>query len=665
MRTFLRGNAKLLVLAFAVMLAVPAIAFADALKVDGDVLNQSNSKNTKFCLTPNNGGSVNQAVTIDYNGNQHFASGANVNITASVETAGQGFITPTGGSVTTANWDAPQDKVTTGNLPLSVGPNWVAGTYKVTYTATGAKAGGGTLTIDGFSNIIISNNATSGCGDGGGTTTNNAPTVNVTGIDATNYEIGNEPTAGCSVVDPEDGSAATATPVVDRSGLNAYGLGPVTVTCSYTDTGGEEGTDQVTYNIVDTGAPLITHVSDSLASPDGSNQWYISPVTTTFKAEDFNGASPAGAGAGFAGHTNPYNFTVGSGAAEGNNVSINSGTVSDVAGNVSNSVSGGPFKIDLTNPTILASLSPAADTNTGWYNLNTGPPTVHYNCADADGDGDSTNGGASGIATTGGCTADHLFGEGADQGDQGTATDNAGRTATDSVSNVDVDLTAPSLGNIQDSNAPSSNVCTASGPPTQPTGFSPSDGLSGLASSGQAWTPVLTTSPTYPFGTYGYEAHATDVAGNTSSYGPKTYTYGYGIGSGGLAYNGVLQPINMPPATGTFVPSVFKLGSTIPVKFTLACGQTPYGNAVAKLFVKKTDSTVDGDVNEAISTAASTTGNLFRYDATAGQYIFNLSTKGGYTDANGQNVSFAAGSWVVTIKFLDGTTKTATFDIKK
>ena len=111
--------------------------------------------------------------------------------------------------------------------------------------------------------------------------------------------------------------------------------------------------------------------------------------------------------------------------------------------------------------------------------------------------------------------------------------------------------------------------------------------------------------------------------------------------------------------------SVFKLGSTIPVKFTLACGQTSYGNAVANLFVKKSDSTVAGDVNEAVSTSASTTGNLFRYDATGGQYIFNLSTKNGYTDASGNTQAFSAGTWTITIKFADGTTKTATFDIKK
>jgi hypothetical protein len=237
--------------------------------------------------------------------------------------------------------------------------------------------------------------------------------------------------------------------------------------------------------------------------------------------------------------------------------------------------------------------------------------------------------------------------------------DVAGNSTTRSVS-AKIDLTSPSVGTIVDNNAASSNVCTTSSAPTQPTGFNPSDGLSGLNTSqtGQTWTEPGTS--THPYGTYTYEAHATDNAGNTDSYGPKNYSYTYGIGSGGLSYNGVLQPINM---TGT--PSIFKLGSTVPVKFTLACGQTSYGNAVANLFVKKSDSTVAGDVNEAISTSASTTGSLFRYDAMSGQYIFNLSTKSGYTDMNGNTQSFSAGTWIITIKFADGTTKTATFDIKK
>jgi hypothetical protein len=636
----------------AMLLAVPAVAaIADTLAIDADGLDASNSKNSSFVLCPDDGSSVNVFATINYQGSDHFANKATVNITTSVESGAQGFITASGGSVVTGSdanaWNHSSDSVKSAAMPLTVDTDWQEGTWKVTYTATGAKAGGGTLTLQDTSNIHISE-ATSGCAP-----SNTAPVVNVEGPDdGETYEIGNVPAPSCSVNDAED-TGESATPQVSAiSGpLAAYGLGQQTVTCSYTDNGGMEGTDSVTYTIVDTGDPVITDQGPT-ATADGNNGWYVSAVNNTFRATD--------SGAGFETTTPPllqYDFDKPSGAAEGNNVTINSGTVFDVAGNESNNASSDAFKIDLTNPNVSVVLTPAAAA-TGWYNLATGAPTADYTCTDADGDGIAANGGASGIALNG-CSPDKTFEEGANQSDTGFATDNAGRSdqSPASVSNVDVDLTAPSVGTIVHNNAASSNVCNASGPPTQPTGFFPSDGgPSGLASSGQTWTVPGTS----PFGTYTYEAHATDVAGNTDSYGPENYSYTYGIGSGGLAYNGVLQPINM---TGT--PSVFKLGSTVPVKFTLACGSTSYGDAVAKLFVKKSDSTVASDVNEATSTAASTTGNLFRYDATAGQYIFNLSTKSGYTDASGNTQTFSAGTWQITIKFLDGTTKTATFDIKK
>jgi|SRR5215216_6674714 len=232
-----------------------------------------------------------------------------------------------------------------------------------------------------------------------------------------------------------------------------------------------------------------------------------------------------------------------------------------------------------------------------------------------------------------------------------TVSDVAGNSTTRSVS-AKIDLTDPSLGNIVDNNAASSNVCTASGPPTQPTGFDPSDGLSGLNESqtGQTWTPPGTP----PFGDYTYEAHATDNAGNTDSYGPRTYNYSVGIGqTGGPNFSGALQPINQD---GT---SRFKINSTIPVKFTLNCGSTPITDAVVKLTVKQGDSKADPGSDEAISTAASTTGNLFRYDATSGQYIFNLSTKSGYLNPGAsQPTPFSAGTWTLGFNFADGTSRT-------
>ena len=52
-------------------------------------------------------------------------------------------------------------------------------------------------------------------------------------------------------------------------------------------------------------------------------------------------------------------------------------------------------------------------------------------------------------------------------------------------------------------------------------------------------------------------------------------------------------------------------------------------------------------VLEAVSTSNATTGNLFRYDATSGQYVFNLNTK-----------TLSAGSYQLRLDLGDGVTRT-------
>lgn len=119
---------------------------------------------------------------------------------------------------------------------------------------------------------------------------------------------------------------------------------------------------------------------------------------------------------------------------------------------------------------------------------------------------------------------------------------------------------------------------------------------------------------TYPLGATTVTCTATDAAGNQSSQSfTMTVTY---------PWCGILQPIN-PDGS-----SSFKLGSTIPVKFCLTGASAGVTDAVARLSYAKISNDVAGDYVEATSTAAATTGNLFRYDPTAGQYIFNLATKG-------------------------------------
>jgi hypothetical protein len=132
---------------------------------------------------------------------------------------------------------------------------------------------------------------------------------------------------------------------------------------------------------------------------------------------------------------------------------------------------------------------------------------------------------------------------------------------------------------------------------------------------------------------------ATDTHGNTgsSSFTVKVV----------FSWSGVLQPVN-PDGS-----SIFKLGSTIPVKFQLTGASAGITNAAVKLYVKNINSSVTGTEQEAVATSAANTGNMFRYDPTAQQYIFNLGTKG-----------LTAGTWQMRIDFGDGVSNIVKFSLK-
>lgn len=87
------------------------------------------------------------------------------------------------------------------------------------------------------------------------------------------------------------------------------------------------------------------------------------------------------------------------------------------------------------------------------------------------------------------------------------------------------------------------------------------------------------------------------------------------------AWSGVLRPLN---ADGT---SIFKLGSTMPVKFRFTGDSADITNAVARLYVARVSDGVAGEEVEAVSAASAIEGNQFRYDPTSEQYIFNWSTR--------------------------------------
>jgi hypothetical protein len=118
-------------------------------------------------------------------------------------------------------------------------------------------------------------------------------------------------------------------------------------------------------------------------------------------------------------------------------------------------------------------------------------------------------------------------------------------------------------------------------------------------------------------------------------------------GPAAYGWSGFLQPIN---ADGS---SIFKLGSTVPLKFALTGASAGITTLVATLYVAKVSDNVAGTEAEAVTSNPASAGSTFRYDATSGQYIYNWGTKG-----------LSAGTYQLRIDLGDGTTNTVQVSLR-
>jgi hypothetical protein len=142
----------------------------------------------------------------------------------------------------------------------------------------------------------------------------------------------------------------------------------------------------------------------------------------------------------------------------------------------------------------------------------------------------------------------------------------------------------------------------------------------------------------FPVGTTTVTCTATDNVGNMASANfTVTVTY---------AWSGFLQPINQDGS------SIFKLGSTIAVKFQLTGVSSNVQNATVKFSYVKVSNKISNGAMKSSTTAAPTTGNLFRYDGTS-QYIYNWGTKG-----------LTAGTYQLRIDLGDGFSRTVNISLK-
>ncbi|HET7181304.1 MAG TPA: PxKF domain-containing protein, partial [Candidatus Limnocylindrales bacterium] len=276
------------------------------------------------------------------------------------------------------------------------------------------------------------------------------------------------------------------------------------------------------------------------------------------------------------------------------------------------------FDVDQIAPSIAGSVSPDADAVTGWWNLSTGAPTASFTCGDM----------GSGLAS---CSTDQPFGEGAGQSATGTATDVAGNTASASVSNVNVDLTAPTSIAFTGGGVVDGASYVFGSVPAGPTGCAAADPISGVAS-------CLPGGYSVAVGSHTMTALATDAAGNSSS---TTITYTV------LPWTlvGFSNPISMTSLNQV------KAGSSANLKFQVFAG------AVELTSVDVVSAFTQAQISCTTLAPIGPTTSALDSRAASLKYASQFQAKW-------DPPSTASTCWRVAIETVDGSSLSATFQLK-
>ncbi len=164
--------------------------------------------------------------------------------------------------------------------------------------------------------------------------------------------------------------------------------------------------------------------------------------------------------------------------------------------------------------------------------------------------------------------------------------------------------------------------------------YSAEDTLSGVKSlsailNGNALTNGQAVNLTTP-GTNTIVITAEDNAGNIT-----TETINFTVA---YTFGGYLMPVK---ADGT---GIYNLNRTLPIRFQLTDANNQIiTSATAQLFLAKIQDGIVGTDEIPLSTSAADTGNLFRYDNTESQYMYNLATS-----------SLGVGTWQIKVILDDG-----------
>jgi hypothetical protein len=326
-------------------------------------------------------------------------------------------------------------------------------------------------------------------------------------------------------------------------------------------------------------APTVAH---TLSPTPNADDWNKADVIITFTAKDDD------KGSGVVSVTAPVTVSTETSG------QVVTGTAKDTAGNVGTDTV--TVKLDKTSPTITGAITSGTLTASGWYN---GPVTVTFTCTDA----------LSGVAT---CPDSVTLSSNGANTATGTVTDKAGNTATANIDGIKIDQEKPTL--------TTNNVTVAGG--TYTLGTVPAatcvatDSFSGVASC----TVAVTGGNSNGVGTFTYTATATDKAGNTTTV-TGTFKVIY-------RFDGFLQPINDTAHQIGVSTSVFKSGSTVPVKFQLRnANGTVLQAASAPIWLTPVKgSAMSAPVDESLYSATADSGGTYKYDATDRQYMYNWKT---------------------------------------
>ncbi|HVM44842.1 MAG TPA: HYR domain-containing protein, partial [Candidatus Thermoplasmatota archaeon] len=395
---------------------------------------------------------------------------------------------------------------------------------------------------------------------------------------------------------------ATCSPV---SG-GAFPLGVTTVTCSATDAAGNPATP-VTFTVTvrDTTAPVLDAargVSEEASGPSGSLVTYTAPSW-----EDLVDGSGVAS------------CTPASGTLFGLGSTTVTCTATDAAGNTASTT----FVVEVVDTTAPAtSLSTSGALALSLYYVTT--PTVTLACED--------------LVV---CTETYYT-----INDGPTQTYSAPFTLADGVHTIaywstdGVNTESPQTRTLRvDTQAPVLQLPSSVTSPTSTVTYTVT------ATDNVDPSPSVTCTPasgsTFASGTTWVECVATDEAGHSTS---GTFAVTVQASCSSSTWTGLLQPVKTDGS------SIFKLGSTIPLKFR--CGDE--GAAIVTVSMVKVTNGVAGTETVATSTSGADSGNTFRWSSSDSQYIYNLATK-----------PLSEGTWHVKVNFGNGDVTETRISLKK